>query len=95
MPTIKPPMPTTVGPTKLPSYAKDLESNMPPRVMTPVVQQPRVPTPPPARIPTKQVMSGSAIQSKPKMQMAAAKGGKVKSASARADGCCVRGKTRA
>jgi hypothetical protein len=95
MPTIKPPAPTTVGPTKLPSYVKDLESNMPARKMTPVVQQPRVPTPPPARIPTRQVMSGSAGTSKPTMLMAAAKGGKVKSASARADGCCIRGKTRA
>jgi hypothetical protein len=30
-----------------------------------------------------------------KMQKGMKKGGKVKSASARADGCCVRGKTRA
>jgi hypothetical protein len=30
-----------------------------------------------------------------KMQKGMKKGGKVKSASARADGCCIRGKTRA
>jgi len=37
----------------------------------------------------------NAIQSRSAAPVARAKGGKVKSASARADGCCIRGKTRA
>jgi hypothetical protein len=42
-----------------------------------------------------QVAAGKKTQQQAQMEAGMKKGGKVKSASARADGCCIRGKTRA
>jgi hypothetical protein len=42
-----------------------------------------------------EVAAGKKTQQQAQMEAGMKKGGKVKSASARADGCCIRGKTRA
>ena len=42
-----------------------------------------------------QVAAGKKTQQQAQMEAGMKKGGKVKSASARADGCCIRGRTRA